>query len=137
MIVLARFRFHSLHRSQRARISLLLQHSVDSLPQEIGDRKQSWLVDHLAEFGGGLTPVSQPEYDASVVGEWLINVHPYGNEVGFPVSVHICRFQADEMSRGVADVMLGKHHFAVVLKPDDALRVRPLPEVVATDRDRK
>src|ERR1035437_6589129 len=115
-------------------MSLPLQHSVDSLQQEIRDRKQSWLVDHLAEFLGGLTPMIKPEDDASVVGEWLINVHPYGNEVGFPVPVHICRFQADEMSRGVADVMLGKIHFAVVLEPDDALRVRSLPEVVATDR---
>src|SRR5262249_14862877 len=75
----------------------------------------------------------KPEDDASVIGKRLINVHPYGNEVAVPVPVHIGRFQANEMSRGVADVMLGKVHFAVVLKPDDALRVRPLPEVVATD----
>src|ERR1017187_7805580 len=81
MIIIVRLRFHGLLRSQRARISLLLQHNVDSLPQEIRDRKQSWLVDHLAEFFGGLTPVIQPEYHASVVGEWLINVHPYGTDI--------------------------------------------------------
>src|ERR1039458_7122582 len=112
-------------------MSLPLQHSVDSLPQEIRNRKQSWLGDHPAEFLGGLTPVIQPEYDASVVGEWLIDGRPYGTEGEFPVPVNVCRFQADEMSRGVADVMLRKVHFAVILKPDHALRIRLLPEVVA------
>ena len=29
--------------------------------------------------------------------------------------------------------MLCKVHFAIVFEPDDALRVRPLPEVIATD----
>src|ERR1019366_7018720 len=84
-------------------------------------------------FTRALTPVVEPEHNAPVIGKWLINVHPHGNQIGLSISIHVCRFQANEMSRRVANVMRCKVHFAVVLKPDDALRVRLLPKVVATD----
>lgn len=75
----------------------------------------------------------RPEYDPPVIVEWLINVHAHGNQVGLSVSIHVRRFETDEMSRRVADVMLCEVHFAVVLVPDYTLRFRLFPEVIATD----
>ena len=103
------------------------------LPKRSGERSNPLPGRIRPALADGLPPLIEPEHHAPVVGERLINIHPHGNQVGFSVSVHVRRFQTDEMSRRVADVMLREVHFAVVLEPDDALRIGLLPEVVATD----
>src|ERR1035441_1000520 len=113
--------------------SPILSCGINYPPQEIGNPRHSRFRVAPADLRRRLTPVIEPEHNATIVGKWLINVHPHGNQVGLSIPVHVCRFQADEMSRRVADVMLREVHFAIVLKPDDTLRVRLLPKVVATD----
>src|SRR5664280_377611 len=100
---------------------LLLPGIGDAPRQETGDAKQFQPAEHPAEFARSLPPVIQPEHDSSVIGKWLIDVHPHGNQVGLSVPIHVRRFQADEMGRRMADVMLREIHFAVVFEPDDAL----------------